>query len=171
MAKGDKLAIREKEEAARRANKLNEAKKVKINEDTSLPKAMYIHLNENHPKITKPRNGESKRDADYGNGRGSRFASLGRFTVSIPERHHFATLNDGYSLLRCIPTGQLVQTYDAMPLPPETAIEIYGDIWGLTPNDTLQMVKNYMQTISRTLVKLLETKMLSPTKSRKDSDP
>lgn len=50
QAKAAELAVREKEEALRRQKVLEEAKKVVIIEDASLPKPVKIRLDETDPK-------------------------------------------------------------------------------------------------------------------------
>ena len=172
VAKGDQLATREKEEAARRATTLDEARKVKISQDPSLPKAMHIHLNEKDPKIIKLRNGESKTDVDYGDGRGSRVRVCGRVHRLRSQKDIiFVTLNDGYGLLQCVLTGQLVQTYDAMTLTLETAIEIYGEMWEVPPKqhapDDRELHADYFEVIG----KAAGDKDAITTRVAKDSDP
>ena len=72
-AKGDQLAIREKEEAEKRAAVLEEAKKIRITQDLSLPKATRVFLDEKDPKIIQLRKGKQQHH-EYIPG-GSRHAS------------------------------------------------------------------------------------------------
>ena len=157
MAKGDQLAIREKETT------LDEVKKARI----PLPKAIHTHLNEKDPKMIKLRSGESKRDVDYGDGRGSRVRVCGRtHRLRSQKGIMFLKLNDEYGLLQYVLTGQLVQTHEAMTLTLETAIGIYVEMWEVPPKQHAPDDRElqYMQTISRSLEKLLGTKMLLPPK-------
>ena len=174
MAKGDQIAIREKEESARRAATLDEAKNVKIGEDPSLPKAVPIHLGEKDPKTIKLRSGDGKKEVDYGDGdgRGSRVRVRGRIHRLRSQKDIiFVTLNDGYGFLQCVLTGQLVQTYDAMTLTLETAIEICGEMWEVPPKqhapDDRELHADYFKVIG----KAAGDKDAITTRVAKDSDP
>lgn len=57
---------------------LQDSLRVKITEDSTLPEAFKLRLNEKDPKLVKLRSGESKKDVDYGEGRGSRVWITGR---------------------------------------------------------------------------------------------
>ena len=133
-AKGDQLAIREKEEAEKREQGLEEARKVKISEDHSLPKATKIRLNEKDPKIVKLRSGDSTKDVDYSEGRGTRVRVTGRVHRLRSQKDViFVTLSDGYGFLQCVLTGNLVKTYSALTLTLETSMEIFGEMWEVPP--------------------------------------
>ena len=172
MAKGDQLAVREKEEAAKRTAVLDEAKKVKITQDSSLPKAMHIQLDEKDPKVIKLRSGDSKKDVDYSEGRGTRVRVCGRIHRLRSQKDvMFVTLHDGYGLLQCVLTGKLVQTYDAMTLTLETSIEIYGEMWEVPPKqhapDDRELHADYFEVIG----KAAGDKEAITTRVAKDSDP
>lgn len=134
LAKGDELAIREKQEQEKRQQILQEAMKVKIREDSSLPKAFKIHLNEKDPKVVKLRSGSSQKDVDYSEGRGSRVRVTGRVhRLRTQKDVIFITLQDGYGFLQCVLTGDLTKTHDAMTLTLETSMEIFGEMWEVPP--------------------------------------
>ena len=60
-AKADQLALREKDEAARRQTVLEEAKKVKLDLDTSLPEPKSIYLDEKDVKLKQGDHGKGTR--------------------------------------------------------------------------------------------------------------
>ena len=66
----------EKEEAEKRKTVSEEAKKVKIIQDLTLPNAVRIHLKD--PRLKRLRSGDRKKDVDYSDGRGSRVRVCGR---------------------------------------------------------------------------------------------
>lgn len=89
MAKEQSLAIREKEEAEKRQLVLEEAKKVVIKEDPSLPKPVRIRLDVTDPAIVKL--GSPDSDAP-----GTRVRVLGRVHRLRPQKGViFLTLYDG----------------------------------------------------------------------------
>ncbi|MCJ1307463.1 hypothetical protein MMC25_001109 [Agyrium rufum] len=134
IAKGDQIAIREKQEQDKRQQILEEAKKVTISQDASLPKPTHIRLDQQDPAIVKLRSGESKQDVDYSEGRGTRVKVNGRIHRLRSQKDViFITLSDGYGFLQCVLTGPLVTTYDAMTLTLETSLTIYGEMWEVPP--------------------------------------
>ncbi|KAI4136887.1 MAG: hypothetical protein L6R39_007576, partial [Caloplaca ligustica] len=134
QAKGDELAIREKQEADKRQQALEEAKAKQIHQDPKLPKAVKIRLNEKDPALIKLRSGESKKDVDYSEGRGTRVRVTGRVhRLRTQKDVIFLTLQDGYGLLQCVLTGDLTKTYDALTMTLETSLEIYGEMWEVPP--------------------------------------
>ena len=135
QARTDELAIREKQEQEKRQQTLQEALKVKITEDPKLPKAFKIRLNETDPQLIRLRSGESTKDVDYSEGRGSRVRVTGRVHRLRSQKDViFITLQDGYGLLQCVLTGDLTKTYDALTMTLETSVEIYGEMWEVPPN-------------------------------------
>ena len=154
QAKGDQLAIREKQEAEKRQQVLEEAKKVTVTQDPSLPKAIKIRLNEKDPKLVKLRSGASKQDVDYSEGRGTRVRITGRVHRLRSQKDViFITLQDGYGKLQCVLTGSLVKTYDAMTLTLETSMELYGEMWEVPPGqhapDDRELHVDYFEVIGR----------------------
>ena len=154
LAKGDELAIREKEEQAKRQQVLQEAVKVKITEDPSLPRAFKIRLDEKDPKLVRLRSGESKKDVDYSEGRGSRVRVCGRVHRMRDQKDViFVTLRDGYGLMQCVLTGDLTKTYDAKTLTLETSMEIWGEMWQVPPKqhapDDRELHADYYEIIGK----------------------
>ena len=154
LAKGDELAIREKEEQAKRQQVLQEAVKVKITEDPSLPRAFKIRLDEKDPKLVKLRSGESKKDVDYSEGRGSRVRVCGRVHRMRDQKDViFVTLRDGYGLMQCVLTGDLTKTYDAKTLTLETSMELWGEMWQVPPKqhapDDRELHADYYEIIGK----------------------
>ncbi|QKX59172.1 uncharacterized protein TRUGW13939_06304 [Talaromyces rugulosus] len=126
-AKADELAIREKAEWEKRQAVLEDAKKVVLKEDASLPKPVRIRLDVTDPATVKLRAPESSEP-------GTRVRVLGRVHRLRSQKDViFLTLSDGYGLLQCILTGDLVKTYDAMTLTLETAIAIHGEMRAVPP--------------------------------------
>ncbi|OOQ82581.1 Asparagine--tRNA ligase, cytoplasmic [Penicillium brasilianum] len=126
-AKEQELAIREKAEAEKRQKVLDEAKKVVITEDASLPKPVRIRLDVTDPAVVSLRTPES--DAP-----GTRVRVLGRVHRMRAQKDYvFLTLADGYGYLQCILTGDLVKTYDIMTLTLETSIAIHGEMRAVPP--------------------------------------
>lgn len=136
-----KKAAREKELGAQREREeeernkvLEEAKRIVIEEDESLPKAVRIKLDEKDPKIVKLRKGTSEKDVDYSEGRGTRVRVFGRVHRERKQKDVvFIALRDGYGFLQCVLTGQLAKTYDALTLTRETSMEIAGEMWEVPP--------------------------------------
>jgi asparaginyl-tRNA synthetase len=125
QAKASDLAVREKAEADKRQAVLEEAKKVILEEDKSLPAPVRIKLDETDPaKITLG----SKETT------GTRVRVLGRVHHLRSQKDvTFVTLKDGYGMMQCVFTGQLTKTYAAMTLTLETSLEIRGQLMALPP--------------------------------------
>lgn len=123
QAKAGELAVREKAEADKRQAVLEEAKKVVLEEDKSLPAPVRIRLDETDPaKITL-----GTKDTA-----GTRVRVLGRVHHLRSQKDvTFVTLKDGYGLMQCVFTGQLTKTYAAMTLTLETSLEIKGQLMSL----------------------------------------
>ena len=114
------LAQRMKEEADR--NKvLEEAKKVVIEEDKSLPQAIKIKLDDTNPKTITLGDGKDTK--------GTRVRVFGRVHRERRQKDvMFVTLRDGYGYMQVIFTGNLAKTYDALTLTRETSMEIFGEL-------------------------------------------
>lgn len=117
-AKTADLAMREKEEAAKRQQVLEDAKKVVITEDSSLPAPVRIRLDEQDPaKITL-----GTKDNE-----GTRVKVLGRVHRFRSQKElMFITLKDGYGQMQVVFSGELIKTYAALTLTLETSLEIRG---------------------------------------------
>ncbi|KAK2783936.1 hypothetical protein FQN53_008857 [Emmonsiellopsis sp. PD_33] len=164
-AKEVDLAIREKEEAEKRRLVLEEAKKVVIKEDASLPKPLKIKLNETDPAKIKLR-------ATDDDTPGTRVRVVGRVHRLRSQKDvMFVTLSDGYGLLQCIFTGDLVKTYDAMTLTLETSIAIHGEMRAVPPKqhayDNRELHADFFTIIGRAA----GDKEAITTRVAPDSDP
>lgn len=172
LARGDELALREKKEAEKREQGLEEARKIKIIQDPNLPEATKIMLDEKDPKIVKLRGGPSEKDADDSQERGTRVRVTGRVhRLRTQKDVMFVTLQDGYGFLQCVFTGDLIKTYDAITLTLETAMEIYGEMWEVPPKqhapDNRELHADYFQIIG----KAVGDKEAITTRVAPDSDP
>ncbi|KAL2800077.1 hypothetical protein BJX66DRAFT_292312 [Aspergillus keveii] len=126
-AKEQELAIREKKQAEERHRVLEEAKKVVIKDDPSLPKPVRIRLDETDPATVTLGTPESDTP-------GTRVRVLGRIHRLRSQKDMiFLTLADGYGYLQCVLTGQLTKTYDAMTLTLETSIALHGEMKAVPP--------------------------------------
>lgn len=148
-----KKAAKEKELTAKKAEQdkarqaaLEEAKKITVAEDPSLPKAVKIRLDEKDPSLVRLRKGDSKpqdattdakADVEYSDkdgGRGTRVRVFGRVHRERKQKDVlFVTLRDGYGFMQCVITGLLAKTYDAVTLTRETSMEITGEMWEVPP--------------------------------------
>lgn len=127
MAKEKDLAIRQKDEADKRNVILEEAKKVVLKEDESLPAPVKIRLDEKDPAKVALGGGET-------DSKGTRVRVLGRVHHLRSQKDIiFISLADGYGYLQCVFTGDLCKTYDAMTLTLETSLEIRGEMRAVPP--------------------------------------
>ena len=152
--KGDEIAIREKQEAEKRRQGLELAKKIQIHQDPKLPKAIKIRLNEINAGVIKLRSGASEKEVDYSEGRGTRVRVTGRVhRLRTQKDVIFITLQDGYGFLQCVLTGNLTKTYDAMTLTLETSMEVYGEMWEVPPKQhapgNCELHADYYEVIGR----------------------
>lgn len=125
QAKAAELAIRENAEAVKRQQVLEEAKKLIIKEDASLPKPVRIRLDDTD---------ESKLKLGTGDSKGTRVRVLGRVHHLRSQKDvMFVTLKDGYGQMQCVFTGDLIRTYAALTLTLETSLAIHGELRSLPP--------------------------------------
>ncbi|KAH8413454.1 hypothetical protein KR009_011342, partial [Drosophila setifemur] len=103
---------REAEDAEKRQQNMDEARKVKIVEDSSLPVAKKIRILEG----TANRNARVK---IYG--WVHRLRRQGKSLI-------FITLRDGTGFLQCVLNDQLCQTYDALTLSTESTVVLFGTL-------------------------------------------
>ncbi|KAF4531829.1 hypothetical protein B566_EDAN000855 [Ephemera danica] len=108
--KSNEKTKREEEDADKRIKNLEEAKKITIQEDPSLPKATQI-------KISKAQEHRGSRIKVYG--WVHRLRRQGKALM-------FVTLRDGTGFLQCVLNDLLCQTYEALLLSTEAAVLLYG---------------------------------------------
>ncbi|XP_016945411.2 asparagine--tRNA ligase, cytoplasmic [Drosophila suzukii] len=103
---------READDAEKRQQNLEEARKVKITEDASLPVARKIRILE----------GTANRDSRVKiYGWVHRLRRQGKSLI-------FITLRDGTGFLQCVLNDQLCQTYDALTLSTESSVVLFGTL-------------------------------------------
>lgn len=107
----DKLQ-REAEDAEKRAQNLEEARKVKISEDASLPAAQKIRI---------------EKGAEYRNARVKIYGWVHRLRRQ-GKSLIFITLRDGSGFLQCVLNDLLCQTYEALVLSTESTVVLYGTL-------------------------------------------
>ena len=155
LAKGDQVALREKQELEKRQQVLEEAKKLTISQDHTLPPPTHIRLDEKSPSKVKLRSGESKKDVDLkSEGRGTRVQANGRIHRLRSQKDViFVTLQDGYGFMQCVLTGPMVKTYDALTLTLETSLTITGEMWQVPPGqhapDDRELHADWFQVIGK----------------------
>lgn len=107
----DKLQ-REAVDAEKRAQNLEEARKVKISEDASLPAAQRIRI---------------EKGAEYRNARVKIYGWVHRLRRQ-GKSLIFITLRDGSGFLQCVLNDLLCQTYEALVLSTESTVVLYGTL-------------------------------------------
>lgn len=153
--KEKELALRQAKEEEERQKVFEEAKKITIAEDKSLPKAVKINLGETRPEIIKLGSGERSKEVDYSSGdRGTRVRVMGRVHRFRNQKEVlFVTLRDGYGYMQCVLTGNLAKTYDAITLTRETSMLITGEMWQVPPGahapDDRELHADYFETIGK----------------------
>ncbi|KAJ8028991.1 Asparagine--tRNA ligase, cytoplasmic [Holothuria leucospilota] len=110
QAKKAEREKKEAEDAERREKNLEEAKKVKITEDASLPKAKTIKIRE-----TKDHRGQRIRIQGWVH----RLRRQGKTLM-------FIVLRDGTGYLQCVLADILCQTYEAVTLATEATVTLFG---------------------------------------------
>lgn len=108
--KQDDAAKKEQEDAQKREKNLEEAKKITITENKSLPEAVRV-------KISQGKEFRGHRVKIYG--WAHRIRRQGKNLM-------FITLRDGTGFLQTVLTDQLVQSYDALILATESSVLLFG---------------------------------------------
>uniref|UniRef100_A0A5S6QBM7 Asparagine--tRNA ligase, cytoplasmic n=1 Tax=Trichuris muris TaxID=70415 RepID=A0A5S6QBM7_TRIMR len=112
MNKRKEKASKEAEDAVRRAENLEAAKRVVVEEDASLPKLDVVKIRDVNENI-------GRRVRMYG--WVHRLRRQGKFLM-------FVILRDGTGYLQCVISNTLCRTYDAIVLSPEASILIAGTL-------------------------------------------
>ncbi|KAF1963282.1 asparaginyl-tRNA synthetase [Byssothecium circinans] len=116
----EQLALRMKEEQDRK-KVLDEAKKIVLEEDSSLPAAVRIKLDDTDAQKIKLGDGNENK--------GTRVRVFGRVHRMRSQKElMFITLKDGYGFMQVVLQGQLAKTYDALTLTRESSMEIFGEL-------------------------------------------
>ena len=96
---------------------LEDAKKIFLKEDLSLPKAVKITIGQKNVRL-----GE-------GDVKGTRVKVSGRIhRLRQQKQATFITLVDGYGHLQCILSGDLTKTYDALTFAQGTSLTLFGEM-------------------------------------------
>jgi asparaginyl-tRNA synthetase len=116
----EQLALRTKEEGDRK-KVLDEAKKIVLQEDPSLPAGVRIKLDDTNPEKIKLGDGKEEK--------GTRVRVFGRVHRMRGQKElMFITLKDGYGFMQVVLQGQLAKTHDALTLTRESSMEILGEL-------------------------------------------
>jgi asparaginyl-tRNA synthetase len=141
------VAQKEKEDLKRR-EQLEQAKKLVVVQDESLPKAVKIKIREKDPRVVRLRGAKDTED------KGTRVQVSGWVHRLRSQKDVvFVTLRDGTGLLQCVLTGDLVKTYDIMTLTLETTMTVYGEMWEVPPKqhapDNRELHADYFEIVGR----------------------
>lgn len=121
-----KRAEKEAQEEAAREAVLEEAKKIKIVNDPSLPEPVRINLGETDAAVV----GVLRKSKDEPAEGVKRVSVQGRVQrVAKQGGLIFVTLRRGLHQMQCLLSGDLSKTYDALTLMRETSMEIVGELW------------------------------------------
>lgn len=117
LLKQQQVAAQEEEKEKARLKNLEDAKKVVIQEDPSLPKAVKITI------------GNKNIELGEGDTKGKRVRVSGRIhRLRQQKQATFITLVDGYGHLQCVLSGDLTKTYDALTFAQGTSLTLFGEM-------------------------------------------
>ncbi|KAH8674101.1 asparaginyl-tRNA synthetase [Xylariales sp. PMI_506] len=118
LQKQAQAAAEEEKQKKQRLANLEEAKKIVLKEDPSLPAAVKIKI--------------GRKDIELGDGdkKGTRVKVMGRIhRLRVQKQATFITLVDGYGHLQCVlQAGDLTKTYDALTFAQGTSLAVYGEL-------------------------------------------
>jgi len=112
VKKENQKKTRELEDAVRREKNIEEAKKITITQDSSLPAPKTVKIKETSADLT---------DRVKVFGWVHRLRTQGKTLM-------FIVLRDGTGFLQCVLNGTMCQTYDALLLSTEATVAVYGKI-------------------------------------------
>lgn len=119
--KAQELEAQQAKVLADRTKVLEEAKKITLEEDKSLPAPIKIKLDDTDTQKIKLGDGKDTK--------GTRVRVFGRVHRERRQKENmFITLRDGYGFMQVILQGPLAKTYDALTLTRETSMEILGEL-------------------------------------------
>jgi len=117
LAKQQQAQAQKEEEEKKKLQTIEDAKKLVLKQDASLPEAKKITI------------GEKDLELGEGDKKGARVKVSGRIhQLRQQKTTWFIWLRDGYGLLQCLLTGDLIKTYDAHTFALETSITVYGEL-------------------------------------------
>ncbi|CAD5118452.1 DgyrCDS7159 [Dimorphilus gyrociliatus] len=135
LKKQTKLYQQEDEDAAKRQQNIEDAKKIKITLDKSLPTAIPIKLRDSKEHREKR-------------------VSIKGWVHRIRKQSKsllFVILRDGTGFIQCVLNNELCQTYEALLLTTETSIHVYGTIKeipeGKSAPDGHELIVDYWEII------------------------
>jgi asparaginyl-tRNA synthetase len=117
LLKQQHQAAQEEEKEKARLKHLEEAKKIVLEENPSLPKAVKVTI--------------ADKDVELGEGdiKGTRVKVSGRIhRLRQQKQATFITLIDGYGHLQCVLSGNLTKTYDALTFAQGTSLTLFGEM-------------------------------------------
>jgi asparaginyl-tRNA synthetase len=140
QAKLQGAAAAEEEQKKQRLQNLENAKKIVLKQDESLPKATKITI------------GQKDLELGEGDKKGARVKVSGRIHRLRPQKQaFFITLVDGYGQLQCVLQGDLIKTYDALTFAQGTSLALYGELRkvpdGKDAPDGRELVVDYYEVI------------------------
>lgn len=155
------LEIKAREEEMKRLAILEDAKKVVIEEDKSLPEPQRIRLDDTEGITLGTK--EQK---------GTRVKVLGRVHRFRSQKDVvFITLKDGYGQMQVVFGGQLIKTYAAMTLTLETSLEIKGELKELPEGANAPLKRELHADFFRVIGAAAGDKEAITNKVSKDADP
>ncbi|EKD17616.1 uncharacterized protein L3040_006738 [Drepanopeziza brunnea f. sp. 'multigermtubi'] len=117
LVKQQQAAAQEEEKEKARLKTLEDAKKIVLTEDSSLPKAVKITI------------GDKNIELGEGEVKGTRVKVSGRIhRLRQQKQATFLTLIDGYGHLQCVLTGNLTKTYEALTFAQGTSLALCGEM-------------------------------------------
>ncbi|KAI9742622.1 MAG: hypothetical protein M1818_003763 [Claussenomyces sp. TS43310] len=132
----------EKEKERQRLKNLEDAKKIVLKEDDSLPKAVKITI------------GDKNVELGEGDVKGTRVKVFGRIhRLRQQKQATFITLVDGRGHLQCVLAGDLTRTYDALLFAQGTSLQLFGEmrkvLAGQSAPDNRELHVDYYEVIGR----------------------
>nr|CAD7206260.1 unnamed protein product [Timema douglasi] len=157
---------REEEAAENRAKNVEEAKKIVIKEDQSLPKAKSIKVNaaRQHRDVRVKIYGWVHRLRRQGEGVFLSPLEYHSLALDVGRQLIFITLRDGTDFLQCVLNDSLCQTYEALVLSTESAVQLFGVIKELPTGKNvgvLAIPPNFYSSITKVGVLAIPTNFYS----------
>ena len=117
LLKQQQAASQEEEKEKLRLKNLEDAKKIVLKEDPSLPKAVKITIGNKNVELG---------EVDV---KGTRVKVSGRIhRLRQQKQATFLTLVDGYGHLQCVLAGDVTKTYDALTFAQGTSLTLFGEM-------------------------------------------